>query len=40
MALTNSKRQEKEEEVLPGLRTALTHQYHDLKTTEKTAEDD
>ena len=34
MTLTDSKCQEKkEEEDLPALKTALTHQYSDLKTT-------
>ena len=36
MTLTDYKDQEKEdEEDLPALKTALTHQYNDLKTIEK-----
>ena len=33
MTLTDYMCQEKEEEDLPALKTALTHRYNDLKTT-------
>ena len=32
--------EKKEEEDLPSLKTALTHQYKDLKTTYKSVEED
>ena len=31
--------QEKEEEDMPALKTALTHQYNDLKTTYKSVKE-
>ena len=41
MTLTDYMCQEKkEEEDLPALKTALTHQYNDLKTTCKCMEED
>ena len=33
-------REKKELEDLPALKTALTHQYNDFKTTYKTMEED
>ena len=32
--------EEREEEELPAVKTALTHRYNDSKTTEKSAEED
>ena len=40
MTLTDYMCQEKEGEDLPALKTALTHQYNDLKTTHKSVEGD
>ena len=40
MTLIDNMCQEKDEENLPALKTALTLQYNDMKTTEKSMEKD